>query len=327
MMQPDRRQVLLGSAAIGAGAMLRSLRASAAPVSTDDPGPVTWIVLPNGNKVWTQRLGSGEKKVLLVNGGPGLSHDYMQCFASFLPQAGYALYFYDQLGTGASDRPDDRSLWTLPRYLDELETVRAGLGLERFVLIGHSWGAILGIEYALRHPERLSGFVLSNMSASFADYGAYWRHLRDTLPEDVRMRLTALEAAGLGDSEAYADLVQRELYSRYICRLDPWPSPIQRSLSGLNTDIYRQLQGPNEFTPTGELKEWDRWADLHRIATPTLVIGARYDEMNPESARREARLIPNAELFLSDTGSHLAMWDDQVNYFKAVLGFLSRLPS
>jgi proline iminopeptidase len=327
MMRPDRRQLLLGSAIVGAGAFLRPMRASAAPLSTEDTGTVKWVVLPSGSRIWTLRLGTGEKKVLLVNGGPGLSHEYMRCFASFLPQAGYELYFYDQLGTGASDRSDDRSLWTLPRYLDELETVRAGLGLERFVLIGHSWGAILGIEYTLRHPERLAGFVLSNMSASFADYGAYWRHLRDTLPEDVRTRLSALEATGRGDSEAYTDLLQRELYSRYICRLDPWPSPIQRSLSGLNTDIYRQLQGPNEFTPTGELKNWDRWADLHRIATPTLVIGARYDEMNPESARREARLIPNAELFMSETGSHLAMWDDQLHYFEAVLGFLNRLPS
>jgi len=312
-----KHAALLAAASLGAGGL------RAAPAPKEDG--VRWIRLRNGHRVWTQRIGRGPKKVLLLHGGPGLSHDYMQCFADYLPQAGYELYFYDQLGCGRSDKPADTSLWTLPRYLDEVEEVRAGLGLDHMILAGHSWGGILGIEYSLRHPDRLNGLVLSDMTASFADYGAYTRHLRDQLPEPVRARLAALEQAGQQNGEEYGAIIQRELYARYICRSDPWPEPVQRSLAGINPVIYNQMQGPDEFTLTGNLRDWDRWADLPRIHTPTLVMGARYDEMNPDSIRREAQLIPNSSLFISERGSHLAMWDDQKAYFEAVLRFLQSL--
>ncbi|SDA24826.1 proline iminopeptidase [Sphingomonas sp. NFR15] len=321
-----RREFLTYGALAGLGAATCSvpLRAATTPADT---GGVQWIRLSNGHRVWTQRLGRGPKKILLLHGGPGLSHDYMQCFADYLPKAGYELYFYDQLGCGRSDKPDDTRLWTLPRYLDEVEQVRAGLGLDHMILAGHSWGGILGIEYALRHPERLRGFVLSDMAASFSDYGRRTRQLRDQLPAPVKARLETLEKAGQQGGDEYSGIIQRELYARYICRLDPWPEPVLRSLGGINPVIYNQMQGPDEFTLTGNLRDWDRWADLPRIRTPTLVMGARYDEMDPQSIRREAQLIPHSSLFISETGSHLAMWDDQKAYFAALLGFLRTLPA
>jgi len=290
----------------------------------DKTSTVRWVQLSSGHKVWTQRVGRGATKVLLLHGGPGFSHDYMNCFANFLPQAGYEMYFYDQLGCGLSDRPNDASLWTLPRYLSEVEEVRATLGLDRFILIGHSWGGILGIEYALRHPERLAGFVLSSMTASFADFASYTAHLKLALPATVREKLAALEQSGQAGSDAYGEILQKELYTRYICRLSPWPAGLTHSFEVANNVIYNTMQGPNEFVITGNLSSWDRWGDLPSIATPTLVMGARYDEMNPTSIAREARLIPGAELFMSQTGSHLAMWDDQKAYFAAVLKFLAR---
>jgi proline-specific peptidase len=133
---------------------------------------VRWIQLREGYKVWTCRVGprstrSAPLKVLLLHGGPGFPHDYMECFADFLPQAGIEIYFYDQLGCGHSDRPDDERLWNLVRYVDEVEQVRAALGLDRFVLFGHSWGSVLTIEYALGpHARHLRAAVISNMTAS-----------------------------------------------------------------------------------------------------------------------------------------------------------------
>jgi proline iminopeptidase len=285
---------------------------------------VKWVQLSSGYKVWTQRVGSGATKVLLLHGGPGFSHDYMNCYSDFLPQAGYEMYFYDQLGCGLSDRPIDASLWTLSRYLREVEEVRAALGLGRFILVGHSWGGILGIEYALQHPDRLSAFVLSSMTASFADFAAYTAQLKDALPASVRDRLTALEKSGRSGSDKYSEILQKELYTRYICRLSPWPAGLIHSFEVANNVIYNTMQGPNEFVITGNLSTWDRWADLPRISTPTLVMGARYDEMNPRSIEREAKSIPGAELFMSQTGSHLAMWDDQKAYFTSVLEFLAQ---
>jgi proline iminopeptidase len=323
-MHIQRRALLALAGAFLLPRIGRADTPSMPPTSAESPDGVRWVTLSSGYKVWTQRIGSGPTKVLLLSGGPGLSHEYMECFAVFLPQQGYELYFYDQLGCGRSDRPSDASLWRLSRSLDEVEEVRAALGLDRMIVVGHSWGGILGLEYALRHPQRIRAFVLSNMTASFADYGAYVQQLREQMPTAVQSRLTALEAAGQTDDAEYQDLVTKYLYARYICRLDPWPEPVLRALEGINPEIYVTMQGANEFLPTGNLKTWDRWADLPRLDVPTLVMGARYDEMNPESIRREAALIPDAALFISETGSHLAMWDDQKAYFDALLSFLER---
>ena len=286
------------------------------------------VKLREGYEVWTQRLGVGPTKVLLLHGGPGIPHDYLQCFADFLPQAGIEMYFYDQLGVGLSDRPDDPSLWTIERYLGEVEQVRTALGLEHFVLYGHSWGGLLTMEYALsRYAKHLKAAVISNMTASMEDYTSYTQSLKQALPPAVRKELADLEAAGQGSGDRYNEIVFNELYPRHVSRVWPFPEPVQRAFNDANFKIYNHMQGTNEFEVTGNLKGWDRWKDLHRIAVPTLWMGARHDEMNPKSVAREASLVRNSTLFISESGSHLTMWDDQDNYFGVLLRFLSALPS
>jgi proline iminopeptidase len=138
-MSLHRREFLASGALFMASARLGAdASPDAAPRSSaEGPDGVRWVTLASGHKLWTRRVGAGPSKLLLLHGGPGLSHDYLECFADFLPQAGYELYFYDQLGCGRSDKPDDASLWTLPRYLQEVEEVRTSLGLDRFTLVGH----------------------------------------------------------------------------------------------------------------------------------------------------------------------------------------------
>jgi pimeloyl-ACP methyl ester carboxylesterase len=139
-------------------------------------------------KVWTKKQGSGPTKVLRLHGGPGFSHEYLEAFESFLPQAGIEMYYYDQLGCNNSDQPEDSSLWTLPRYAAEVEEVRSALGLGKFVLYGHSWGGILAIEYALQHPEHLSGVVISNMTAGVKSYLKRTAALKQQLPPATSAR-------------------------------------------------------------------------------------------------------------------------------------------
>jgi len=301
-----------------------------APISRAFAGDdgVRRIRLREGHEVWTRRVGSGPTKVLLLHGGPGIPHDYLECFADFLPQAGIEMYFYDQLGVGLSDHPDNLQLWTLERYLEEVEQVRAALGLEKFVLYGHSWGGLLTIEYALsRYAKHLRAAVISNMTASIADYTSYTQSLKNALPAAVRKQLADLEAAGKASSEEYSAIVFNELYPRHVSRVWPFPEPVQRAFDHANFKIYNYMQGANEFEVTGNLKDWDRWEGLRRIRVPTLWMGAHYDEMNPKSIAREASLAPGSQLFISESGSHLTMWDDQKNYFDALLRFLSTLPS
>jgi proline iminopeptidase len=310
-----------GSEALGAVPPEKKMAAQkAAEVKT---GGVRLIPIDGGKyKVWTKKIGSGRIKMLTLHGGPGFNHEYFECFEDFLPQQGIEFYYYDQLGSSYSDQPDDASLWTIDRFREEVEQVRAALGLEDFYLLGHSWGGMLGIEYALKYQKHLKGFVLSSMTASIPSYMEYAAKLRAELPADVIAILDKYEKKGEYQAPEYQETMMKAVYSRHICRLDPWPDPVERAFKHMNEKVYNTMQGPNEFVVTGTFKDWDRWKDLAQIRVPTLVISGRYDEMNPEDMRREGKLIANSRVVLCEKGSHLAMWDDQEAYFRGLLGWI-----
>ena len=323
------RRTLMG---LGAASLLDRALARGAPVAGEKE-PVTGarevktagirlIPVDGKYKVWTKRLGAGPIRVLTLHGGPGVTHEYFECFEDFLPQAGIEFYYYDQLGSFYSDQPDDASLWTIDRFRDEVEQVRAGLGLESFYLYGQSWGSMLAIEYALRYPQRLKGLVLSSMTASIPSYVKYVNALRAALPSELLAVLEKYEARQAYDAPEYQEAMYKGVYGRHVCRLDPWPDPVARAFKHINNQVYNTMQGPNEFVVTGTFKDWDRWKDLQRIEVPTLVIGARYDEMNPDDIREMGRLLPRGRTVICENGSHLAMWDDQEAYFRGLIGFL-----
>jgi proline iminopeptidase len=273
-------------------------------------------------KVWTKKMGSGPLKVLLLHGGPGFTHQYLEAMESFLPEAGIEMYYYDQLGCGNSDIPDDVSLWETPRFVDEVEDVRKALGLEDFVLYGQSWGGMLSIEYALKYQHNLRGLVISNMTAGIQAYLRRLNEIAEQLPEETRTRLAELDAAQDYDNPEYERIMMEDLYPLAICRCKPWPEPVTRAFRDANLKVYNAMQGKSEFVVTGYFKDWERWDDLHRIKVKTLTIGAEYDTMDPADMRRMAELMPNARAGICPNGSHLAMWDDQAVYFEHLLGFL-----
>ncbi len=298
--------------------------ASGAPASGDTSADGTrWITIDGKYKVWTKKVGSGPIKVLMLHGGPGASHVYLECFEKFLPAAGIEFYYYDQLGGGLSDKPADPKLWTLERFTNEVEQVRSALRLDNFILFGHSFGAMLAMEYALKYPgTALRKLVLSNMTASIRSYESYIYDLRQDLPGDVRNRMAQFERTEKFDDPAYQDLLNKYLYSKHVCRLNPWPEPVQRAFTQRSKPVSNTMQGPNEFVITGNLKMWDRWSDLVKISTPTLAIGARYDEMDPAEIEKEAHMLLNGRYAYCANGSHLCMWDDQQSYFDQLIPFL-----
>jgi len=274
-------------------------------------------------KVWTKRMGRGKTKVLLLHGGPAFTHNYLEAMESFLPDAGIEMYYYDQLGCGNSDIPEDTSLWTLDRYCTEVEEVRRGLGLDHFVLYGQSWGGILAIEYALKYQKYLSGLVISNMTAGMKSYLRRTAELKQILltPEKLA-KLDEMEAKKDYDNPAYNQIMLEDLYPKMLCRAVPLPEPVTRAIRYQNEKIYIQMQGRSEFEVTGNLKDWERWDRLHEINVRTLTIGATYDEMDPADMRKMATMMPNAISHICPNGSHLSMWDDQADYFHALLSFL-----
>jgi proline iminopeptidase len=292
------------------------------------------ISTPKGPfKVWTKRVGNApELKVLLLHGGPGATHEYLEACDSFLPNAGIEYYYYDQLGSGFSDQPDDLSLWDLDRYVDEVEQVRQALGMDasNFVLYGQSWGGILTMEYALHHQQHLRGIVISNMMASVPAYNAYAEQtLMPAMDQDALAEIKALEAKGDIENPRYMELLLEQHYVHHVLRMAPddWPDAVQRGFAHINPAIYVSMQGPSELgiSADASLAHWDRTEQLASITVPALVIGARYDTMDPAHMEMMAGRLPAGQYLYCPKGSHLSMYDDQQTYFTGFIDFLNNL--
>jgi len=244
--------------------------------------------------------------------------------------AGVEYYYYDQLGSTYSDQPDDPDLWEIPRFVDEVEQVRRALGLDRsnFYLLGQSWGGALAIEYALAHGEQLKVLLISNMMSSIPAYNAYAADvLMPAMVQDALAEIKRLEADEAFDDPRYTELLMEHHYVHHVLRMpaESWPDPVTRTFAHISPSIYVPMQGPSELGASGKLLDWDRTGDLASISVPTLVIGARYDTMDPDYMEMMASRIPGASYLYCPNGSHLAMYDDQVTYFEGIVEFIRRV--
>ena len=278
-------------------------------------------------KVWTKRFGNNPTiKVLLLHGGPAMTHEYLECFESFFPKEGFEFYEYDQLGSYYSDQPKDSSLWTTERFVEEVEQVRKALGLNKdnFFLLGNSWGGILAMEYALKYQDNLKGLIVCDMQASIPRYEAYNKVLRSQMRKSLIDSLDAYEAKGDFENPVYENLVYNEYYTKHLCRFPwgEWPDPVMRSLKHLNGEIYVMMQGPSEFKVGGRLLHWDRWNEIKNIKVPTLMVGAKFDTMDPEDMKKQSEMVQNGRYLYCPEGSHLCMWDDQQHFFPGVISFI-----
>ena len=261
------------------------------------------------------------------------NHQYFQAFESFFPKESIEFYYYDQLGSEFSDKPKDESLWTIDRFVDEVEQVRQALNLnsENFIILGHSWGGILGIEYALKYQNNLKALIISNMVPSIPDYIDYANNvLAPKLDPEVLKKIREYESAEDYTNPEYLSLIEKHYYTKHSLRmpLDQWPDPVTRSLNKSNFDIYLRMQGPSEFGVVGDvvLKEWDRKNDLKKLKIPVLTIGGEHDTMDPKQMEWMSKEVQNGSYLHCPNGSHWSMYDDQENYFSGVTGFINALP-
>jgi proline iminopeptidase len=290
------------------------------------------ISTPRGEfRVWTKRVGNNpDLKVLLLHGGPGASDELYECFDTWFPRAGIEYYYYDQLGSFRSDRPDDASLWDLGRFVDEVEQVRLALGLDHsnFVLLGQSWGGLLAMEYAVFHQQHLKGLVISNMMSSSRLYNDYAREvLMPAMDQEALAEIKRFEAEGKTEDPRYEQLLMQHHYVWHVCRIprDDWPDPLNRAFEHINPAIYVPMQGPSELGLSGTLEDWDRSADLRHIDVPALVIGATHDTMDPEHLRWMSGQLPQGRYLHCPDGSHASQFDDPGHYFPGLIDFLKSI--
>jgi proline iminopeptidase len=292
------------------------------------------ITTPKGTfRVWTKRVGNNPTiKVLLLHGGPGATHEYFEAFDSYFPAAGIEYYYYDQLGSYYSAQPKEPDLWDLPRFVEEVEQVRQALKLDKsnFYLLGHSWGGVLAIDYALKYQQHLKGLIISNMMASGPAYNEYAEKvLMPAMDQKILAEIKALEAKKDFANPRYMELLIPNHYVQHILRMPPeqWPDPVNRAFKNINQNIYIPMQGPSELGLSGKLLTWDRVNDLPKIATPTLVIGAKHDTMDPAHMEMMAKQVQKGRYLFCPNGSHMAMYDDQKTYVEGLIQFLRDVDS
>lgn len=280
-------------------------------------------------KVWTKRFGTNAKiKILLLHGGPAMTHEYMECFETFFLKEGFEFYEYDQLGSYYSDQPKDSSLWTNERFVEEVEQVRKAIGADssNFYIVGNSWGGILGMEYALKYQNNLKGLLISNMMASAPEYGKYAEEvLSKQMQPEVLSEIKALEAKKDFSNPRYMELLIPHFYHEHICRLKEWPDGLNRAMKHVNGEIYTLMQGPSEFGISGRLTYWDVKSRLKEIKVPTLMIGAKYDTMDPKAMEEQSKLVQRGRFLFCPNGSHLSMWDDQKIFMNGVIKFIKEV--
>ena len=292
------------------------------------------IETPKGKfNIWTKTIGKNPKmKVLLLNGGPGATHEYFECFESFLPHEDIEFIYYDQLGCGLSDNPKDTTMWDLPRFVEEVEQVRKALNLtkDNFYLLGHSWGGILAMQYALKYQDNLKGLIISNMMSSCPDYGKYAQQvLAPQFDPKVLDTIRQIEKRGDFENPKYMELLMPNFYAKHICRIPiaQWPEPVTRSFAKMNHSLYVTMQGPSEFGVGGNLVNWDVSKQLPQIKTPTLTIGGTHDTMDPEHMKWMSTQVQNGRFLLCPNGSHMSMYDDQKNFFPGLIQFIKDVDS
>lgn len=269
-------------------------------------------------------LTSGTPLVVL-HGGPGAAHDYCEPIGDLIAATGRPVVLYDQLGCGLSQHLPDapESFWTVDLFKSELAALVDHLGLERFHLLGQSWGGMLGMEVALDHPSGLASLTVADSPASMPLWVQEANRLRTYLPQVVQQTLLDHEAAGTTDSAEYEAAVAI-FDNEYVCRV-PQPPCVQASFAQIAAEptIYHTMNGPSEFHVVGTLKDWDITARLPEIDAPTLLVSGAHDEATPRIVGEIRDRIPGARWEVFAWSSHMPHVEEPAKFQRVVSDFLA----
>jgi L-proline amide hydrolase len=286
----------------------------------------------DGYRTWYRLAGPApadddKAPLVILHGGPGAAHDYVEPIAELASSANRPCLLYDQIGCGRSQHLPDAptELWTVELFRRELVALLSQLGIAgRYHLLGHSWGGMLGMEHALEDRLGLRSLVVSNSPASMVLWVQEANRLRSLLPVDVQETLTRHEADGTTDTDEYEQAVMR-YYERHLCRIVPFPQSLQRSFAQMSEDptVYHAMNGPSEFHVIGSLKTWDITSRLGRLQAPVLVISGEHDEATPAVVRPLVEALPDARWQSIEGVSHTPHLEQPEHYLELAETFLA----
>jgi L-proline amide hydrolase len=280
-------------------------------------------------RTWYRSLAAerddGRVPLLCLHGGPGANWLHMKPYEALADER--RVVFYDQLGAGNSavSDPHDPAIWTPELYVEEVDVVREALGLDRVHILGHSWGGMLGMQYAAGRPEGLISLIAESSPPSVPAWMPEVARLRSELPPEVEATLRKHEEAGTTDDPEYEEAVM-VFYKRHLCRIDPWPDWLVECFEALeaNPEVYHSMNGPSEFHVIGTIKDWDITPRLGDIDVPTLVFSGRHDEVTPSVTETAHRGIRGSEYVVMEESSHMAQAEQPEETIALVRAFLSR---
>ncbi|MFA5008260.1 MAG: proline iminopeptidase-family hydrolase [Candidatus Omnitrophota bacterium] len=278
-----------------------------------------------GGNVWYKIVGADKDKtpVITLHGGPAASHFYLSPLEALANER--PVIFYDQLGCGLSDKTNNKSIWTIEHFVEELSQIREALNLKKVHILGHSWGTMLAIDYILKlAPKGIISLIFSGPCLSATMWGLDQRKYLLELPLKIREIILKAERAENFDSKEYQDAML-DYYKLHVCRLPSWPDCLKRALSEMNYEIYKYMWGPSEFTITGTLKKYDRINELYKIKIPTLFTCGEFDETTPQTTDFYHKKIPQSEIFVFKNASHNHHLEKTKEYLMVISDFLKRV--
>ena len=283
-----------------------------------------------GGRTWYRSVAAAHEDearlpLLCLHGGPGANWLHLKPYEALADER--RVVFYDQLGSGNSGllEPHEASIWQPELFVEEVGVVREALGLERVHILGHSWGGMLGMQYAADQPEGLVSLIVESSPPSVPAWMPELARLRAELPPEVEETLRRHEEAGTTDDPEY-EAASMEFYKRHVCRADPWPDWLVEcfQLLDANPEVYHAMNGPSEFHVIGTLRDWDITPRLGEIRVPTLVFSGRYDEVTPTMTEAAHRAIPGSEYMLLEESSHMAQAERPEETLALVRDFIAR---
>lgn len=286
--------------------------------------PGEGFVNVEGGRIWYKIIGSGKKTpLLLIHGGPGgKSCSYISVFSNL--DKDRPIIIYDQLGSGRSDHVTDTSLWRLPRFVNEIDSLRSALGLKELHILGQSWGGTVLVEYLIKkRPKGIKSAIFASPLLSTSVWMKDAKILLSQLPQNLQDTINKYEELEDYNAPSYRAATDSFNVKHLSVKQGSIATPPECVGISSNSRIYNYMWGSTEFNATGTLKNFDRTSNLHQLKLPVLFIAGEYDEARPETMYSFQKMVRHSKVSIIEKAGHRIQIDQPINFTNSIQQFIN----